>query len=66
MDHLLFLRLWSERDGGRIRWRGSLEHVGTRSRRHFADTAELAEFVVRRLAELSSELEAAEDGDPRS
>ncbi len=66
MDHLLFLRLWSERDGGRIRWRGSVEHVGTRSRRHFADTAELAAFVVRRLAELSVEADPEGGDDPRA
>jgi hypothetical protein len=65
MDHLIFLRLWSENDGGRVRWRGSVEHVGTRSRRHFADIGELAAHVVRRLAELSTGAAPAAGDDDR-
>jgi hypothetical protein len=54
MDHLLVLRLWSEDDRGRVRWRGSVEHAGTRSRRLFANAEDLTAYVVRRLAELSA------------
>jgi hypothetical protein len=46
-SHLFLVRLWWEPDEREAsgEWRGSVEHVATREKRYFRDSAVLLEFV---------------------
>jgi hypothetical protein len=56
MDHLFIVRIWSEPRDGEPHFRGSVEHVGSRLRRHFADPAGLVEYLEGRVGEAALEI----------
>ncbi len=67
MDHLFIVRIWSEPRDGEPHFRGSVEHVGSRLRRHFADPTGLVDYLDARVDEAAREIEpVSEAAVPRS
>jgi hypothetical protein len=47
-EHLFVVRLRSEGDDDRERWRGYVEHIPSGRRLHFADLVDLMDFIALR------------------
>jgi hypothetical protein len=67
-QHLFVVRMWWEPDGGDMvgEWRGSIEHVNSRTKRYFRDMEKLAVFIEDHLTPTVSGRTEAEGEQARS
>jgi hypothetical protein len=50
IEHLFIVRVWYEKGAdGASEWRGSAEHVATKTRLYFSDLSALRDFVAKAL-----------------